>query len=133
MQIIVVDQRFSRAITLTLTPRKFWIAASAVLLMFVFSVTGLSVATLKAASEFRVPLLHDLAARLMRDETARNEQFVRDSINVMARKLGEMQAQLMRLDALGERVSRLAGIRPEEFNFKELPGRGGSPITGPCN
>ena len=130
MQIIVVDQRFSRAITLTLTPRKFWIAASAVLLMFVFSVTGLSVATLKAASEFRVPLLHDLAARLMRDETARNEQFVRDSINVMARKLGEMQAQLMRLDALGERVSRLAGIRPEEFNFKELPGRGGAEVSG---
>ena len=45
----------------------------------------------------------------------------------MARKLGEMQAQLMRLDALGERVAQMSGIRPETFNFKELPGRGGAP------
>jgi murein DD-endopeptidase MepM/ murein hydrolase activator NlpD len=37
-----------------------------------------------------------------------------------------MQAQLMRLDALGERVAKLAGIRPEEFNFRDLPGRGGA-------
>ena len=44
----------------------------------------------------------------------------------MAMKLGEMQAQLMRLDALGERVQGLAGVRPEEFNFKNKPGRGGA-------
>jgi murein DD-endopeptidase MepM/ murein hydrolase activator NlpD len=37
-----------------------------------------------------------------------------------------MQAQLMRLDALGERVQGLAGVKPEEFNFKEKPGRGGA-------
>ena len=50
---------------------------------------------------------------------------MRDNVSAMARRLGEMQAQLMRLDALGERVAKLAGIRPEEFNFRELPGRGG--------
>lgn len=31
----------------------------------------------------------------------------------------------MRLDALGERVAKIAGIRPEEFNFRDLPGLGG--------
>jgi murein DD-endopeptidase MepM/ murein hydrolase activator NlpD len=31
----------------------------------------------------------------------------------------------MRLDALGERVQGLAGVKPQEFNFRELPGRGG--------
>src|SRR5262249_26463711 len=35
-----------------------------------------------------------------------------------------------RLDALGERIGKIAGIRPEEFNFKELPGRGGAPVDG---
>jgi murein DD-endopeptidase MepM/ murein hydrolase activator NlpD len=44
----------------------------------------------------------------------------------MAIKLGEMQAQLMRLDALGERVSALAGFKPQEFRFNETPGRGGA-------
>jgi murein DD-endopeptidase MepM/ murein hydrolase activator NlpD len=99
-------------------------------LLILFAVIGLYAATFKAAGEFRVPFVQDLAASLMRDEAARNDQFVRDNVTAMARKLGEMQAQLMRLDALGERVSRLAGIRPEEFNFRELPGRGGAETGG---
>jgi murein DD-endopeptidase MepM/ murein hydrolase activator NlpD len=44
----------------------------------------------------------------------------------MAVKLGQMQAQLMRLDALGERLSALAGLKPGEFRFTEPPGRGGA-------
>jgi murein DD-endopeptidase MepM/ murein hydrolase activator NlpD len=47
----------------------------------------------------------------------------------MAVKLGEMQAQLTRLDALGERLSSLAGLRPQEFRFAEAPGLGGAAPT----
>src|SRR5258705_13382983 len=47
----------------------------------------------------------------------------------MAVKLGEMQAQLTRLDALGERLSSLAGIRQQEFRFSEAPGLGGAAPT----
>lgn len=130
VQIIVLDQRLARTVTLTVTPRKLWLAAAAGLLVFLFSVTGFSVATIKIISEFRIPYLHEFATSVLRDEVARNEQFVRDNVSAMARKLGEMQAQLMRLDALGERVSRLSGIRPEAFNFKELPGRGGPETRG---
>jgi len=130
VQIIVVDRRLARAVTLTLTPRAIWLIASVAIVMAVLAVAGLYVATFKAASEFQIPFVHNFTTGLMRDELARNEQFVRDNVSAMARKLGEMQAQLMRLDALGERVSRLAGIRPEEFNFKELPGRGGAEISG---
>jgi murein DD-endopeptidase MepM/ murein hydrolase activator NlpD len=44
----------------------------------------------------------------------------------MAVKLGEMQAQLMRLDTLGERLAKLAGFKPQELMFGETPGRGGA-------
>src|SRR5207249_2929160 len=44
-------------------------------------------------------------------------------------KLGEMQAQLTRLDALGERLSSLAGMRPQEFRLSEAPGLGGAAPT----
>ena len=44
----------------------------------------------------------------------------------MAVRLGQMQAQLVRLDALGERLSTLAGIKPQEFRMNEPPGRGGA-------
>src|SRR5262245_8354692 len=76
-------------------------------------------------------MIRDLIGLAMRDEVARNEQFVRDNVSALARRMGEMQAQLMRLDALGERIAKIAGIRPEEFNFRELPGRGGAaPVNG---
>ncbi len=129
MQIIFIDQRLSRARTLTLTPRLVAAAAIGVIATVLLSVVGLYVVTFRAATTLEVPMLRDLASSVMRDEIERNEQFVRDNVSTMARRLGEMQAQLMRLDALGERVAKLAGIRPEEFNFRELPGRGGAEPT----
>jgi murein DD-endopeptidase MepM/ murein hydrolase activator NlpD len=125
VQIIVVDKRLSRARTLTLSPRMFVMAVAGLALAVVFSVIGLYAVTFRAAAALEIPYIRDLAHSLMRGEIERNEQFMRDNVSAMARRLGEMQAQLMRLDALGERVAKLAGIRPEEFNFRELPGRGG--------
>ncbi|MBB5200121.1 M23 family metallopeptidase [Glaciimonas immobilis] len=55
-----------------------------------------------------------------------NEQYLKENLAAMAIKLGQMQAQLFRLDALGERVQGLSGVKPEEFNFKQMPGTGGS-------
>jgi murein DD-endopeptidase MepM/ murein hydrolase activator NlpD len=42
-----------------------------------------------------------------------------------------MQAQLLRLDTLGERLTKLAGFKPQDFQFNELPGRGGAPSSVP--
>lgn len=125
MQIIVVDKRLSRARTLTLSPRMFMVAVAGLATAVLFSVIGLFVVTFRVAASVEIPYVRDLASSLMRGEIERNEQFMRDNVSAMARRLGEMQAQLMRLDALGERVAKLAGIRPEEFNFRDLPGRGG--------
>ena len=126
MQIIVVDKRLSRARTLTLNPRMALAAVSGLAVAVLLSVIGLYAVTFRVAAALEIPYIRDLASSLMRGEIERNEQFVRDNVSAMARRLGEMQAQLMRLDALGERVAKLAGIRPEEFNFRDLPGRGGA-------
>lgn len=125
MQIIVVDKRLSRARTVTLSPRMFAVAVAGLAMAVLFSVIGLYAVTFRVAVALEVPYIRDLASSLMRGEIERNEQFVRDNVSAMARRLGEMQAQLMRLDALGERVAKLAGIRPEEFSFRDIPGRGG--------
>lgn len=55
--------------------------------------------------------------------------FLQQNLNSMAVKLGEMQAHLTRMDALGERLSALAGIRPQEFRSAEAPGLGGAAPT----
>jgi lysostaphin len=131
VQIIVVDPRMARARTIDLTPRLLIGAGAAALLAVMLAVIGLYAITFRIAAEVRVPLIQELIGFVMRDEVARNEQFVRDNVSALAKRIGEMQAQLMRLDALGERIAKIAGIRPEEFNFKELPGRGGAaPVDG---
>jgi murein DD-endopeptidase MepM/ murein hydrolase activator NlpD len=120
-----------RARTVTLSPRFLTTAACGLALAFSIAVVGGFALTFRVATELRVPLVNEFVASLVREEMDRKDQFMRDNVSAMARKLGEMQAQLMRLDALGERVSKIAGIRPEEFNFREPPGRGGAePSSG---
>jgi len=126
VQIIFVDRGMSRARTFTLTPRVITMTAFGMALAVTLAVAGLYAVTFRLAAELQLPLVHDFVSLIVQDELNRKEQFMKDNVAAMARKLGEMQAQLMRLDALGERVSKIAGIRPEEFNFRELPGRGGA-------
>jgi murein DD-endopeptidase MepM/ murein hydrolase activator NlpD len=131
MQIIVVDKRLARAMTLSIT-RRHALAASITLALGVLLLSGaFSFLTVRAASAFRIPILSDLVSFVSRDEMQRKDQFVRDNVSALARKLGEVQAQLLRLDAVGERVGKAAGIRPEEFRFAQLPGRGGALQTDP--
>lgn len=126
MQIIVVDKRLARARTITVTRRHALIACSAVVLVALMMSGMFSLLTVRAAAVFPFPVLSDVIAFVTRDEMERQDQRVRDNVSALAGKLGEVQAQLLRLDALGERVSKVMGIRPEEFRFKELPGRGGA-------
>jgi murein DD-endopeptidase MepM/ murein hydrolase activator NlpD len=80
---------------------------------------------------YRVPVIGSVL-----DMTTTHEYAVQQGadghadINAMAVKLSELQAQLLRLEALGERVAGLAGVNPQEFNFREPPPRGGSSSAG---
>ncbi|RJG03703.1 M23 family metallopeptidase [Noviherbaspirillum sedimenti] len=125
MQIIVLHPRFS-ARTVTLTSRHI-VALGVLFLAAVLTVAALLYyLTLAHAGSVRLPFAGQAMAAPSQDEAGRKERYVRENLTAMAVKLGEMQAQLMRLDALGERVQGLAGVKPEEFNFKEKPPRGGA-------
>lgn len=131
MQIIVVDKRLARALTLSVT-RRHALVASITLALGVLLLSGaFSFLTVRAASVFRIPILSDFVLFVSRAEMERKDQFVRDNVSALARKLGEVQAQLLRLDAVGERVGKAAGIRPEEFRFAQMPGRGGALESDP--
>ncbi len=56
-------------------------------------------------------------------EAHAQETFMRENLDAMARKLGEMQARMLQMESLGERVAGLAGLNPAEF--KRAPGAGG--------
>src|SRR5687767_12382551 len=99
-------------------------------LVLIFAATAaLYWLTLRYAADIRLPALQQLVAAAQQAEAERERQFVQQNLNSMAMKLGEMQAQLTRMDALGERLSALAGIRPQEFRASETPGLGGAAPT----
>lgn len=126
MQIIVLHSRFTAAKSVTLTNRHFAFALLVLCAVIVTSVSLLYYLTLRNAGDIKLPFMRDMLVSTTQSDTAKKDKYVKENLAAMAMKLGEMQAQLMRLDALGERVQGLAGVKPEEFNFKELPGRGGA-------
>jgi murein DD-endopeptidase MepM/ murein hydrolase activator NlpD len=85
--------------------------------------------SLRFAADLKIPLVHELVLAAQKNESERSREFMQQNLNSMAVKIGEMQAQLTRLDALGERLSSMAGIRPQEFRFSETPGLGGAQST----
>lgn len=56
--------------------------------------------------------------------------YERSSLDTLAIKLGEMQARVQRLDALGGRLVKLAGMKPSDFQFDQAPAQGG-PLVSP--
>jgi len=63
-----------------------------------------------------------------RSEVETQEVFMRENLDAMARKLGEMQARMMQMESLGERVAGLAGLSPAEF--RSGSGAGGALVAG---
>ncbi len=127
LEILFVDWRLGRTRKLKLTRVRMVVAAIGFSLAILVTAAGLSALVFRLAAEANVPTVQKLVSFVMRDQAERYSQDVQNDVTAMAKILGDMQARLLLLDALGERVSKLAGIRPEDFNFPELPGRGGPP------
>jgi hypothetical protein len=64
---------------------------------------------LKAARE-GWPIVGGIVKLVAKDDSVQRERFLRENLDAMAKKVGEMQAKMLQLDALGERVSGLAGL-----------------------
>jgi murein DD-endopeptidase MepM/ murein hydrolase activator NlpD len=74
---------------------------------------------------------HQLVTSL-KQTFARERQLLADAksdtqggIDALAIRLGQLQSQLLRLDALGERLVNIGGLDKGEFNFAEPPALGG--------
>lgn len=52
-----------------------------------------------------------------------------ENMNAMATRLGQMQARMLRLDALGRRLTEVANLRRGEFDFDNLPAQGGPEVS----
>jgi murein DD-endopeptidase MepM/ murein hydrolase activator NlpD len=62
---------------------------------------------------------------LLREELQDTRLRAETHLNALAQRMGRMQARLLRLDALGARLTNMAGIDNKEFDFSSGPALGG--------
>ena len=129
MQIILISDRLARARSVTLATRHLLASAVLALLIVLAGTAALYWLTLRYAIELPLPAFQKLVLAAQQAEAERSRTFVQQNLGAMAVKLGEMQAQLTRLDALGERLTAVAGVR--DIKLSAVPGLGGATTTLP--
>jgi murein DD-endopeptidase MepM/ murein hydrolase activator NlpD len=123
MQLIVTDAWLAKSRVIHLTGVQLWVAFVACALLLVLSALGLyHWVFLKGARE-GWPIIDPIVRMVAKDDFEQRDRFLRQNLDVMARRLGELQAKLTELESLGERVSGLAGIKLPET--KARTGSGG--------
>lgn len=130
MNIILVSQRAAKTRTLALDWRH-WVLGSVVLLVLFFGFTLLfNYLTLSYAASINHPLLQAIMLADQREAAMKRQEVVQGHLNALAVKVGELQAKLLQLDALGEHLAKSAGLKPQELPPSllsgEPPGRGGA-------
>jgi murein DD-endopeptidase MepM/ murein hydrolase activator NlpD len=84
-----------------------------VLTLMLLSGTIYNLIFLKAARE-GWPVVSQLVRLVTRDEFAQRDRFMRENLDAMAQRVGEVQAKMIKLDAISERVSGAVGMKPED-------------------
>ena len=128
MQLIITDAWLAKSRAIHLSGRRLVFVG--VVLSFMLTLVAAGIyhwVFLKGAKE-GWPVIGPFVRLLVKDEFEQRDRFMRQNLDVMAQKLGEMQAKMTQLESLGERVSGLAGVNPADI--KTLPGRGGVLVGG---
>jgi murein DD-endopeptidase MepM/ murein hydrolase activator NlpD len=124
MNIILVSDSLAKSRIVTISQSQIIMAALGFISAGFMFALGTYWITMKYAVDIKNPFIQSLISTLTQQNTQQAEQDMREQLNSLAVKLGELQARMMRLDAFGERLAKVAGIKGE-FNFAETPGQGG--------
>jgi murein DD-endopeptidase MepM/ murein hydrolase activator NlpD len=128
MQVIITDAWLAKSRAFNLSGAKLLLSLLGLSMALMLVSAGLyHWVFLKGARE-GWPIIGSLVRLVVKDEFAQRDRYLRENIEVLAKKLGEMQAKMLQLESLGERVSGLAGVNPSEIKVK--PGQGGLLIEG---
>lgn len=129
MQIILVSRHLKAARTITIMPRHV-LATLFALLVLVFSTSALF-SWLSVA--LRLPLVEDLLVTLHLQEDRKTRDHLDSNLQLMATRLGELQAQVLQLDALGDRLSGIAGVKRERLADTIKAAQGGPFLPAPMS
>jgi len=127
MQLIITDLSFARSKAIYLNSTQLLLSALIAAFMLMLIAAGLYHWVFLNVVREVWPVLGSSVRLVVKDEAEQRERYMHENIDAMARKLGEVQAKVLQLETLGERVSGLAGLKP--LVIKGPPGRGGALIS----
>jgi murein DD-endopeptidase MepM/ murein hydrolase activator NlpD len=127
MQIMITAGRLARTrvVQVGLWQIGFTVAALALALML-FSGFVYHFVLLKAA-QAGWPVVSQVVGLVVRDEMSQRDRYMRENLDALAQRVGEMQAKMVKLEAVGERVAGLAGLKAEDVRV-----RAGTPAPTPA-
>ena len=132
MNIILVSNRLAKTRSITLGG---WQLLSMLLLLsgsVWIAAFALQYTLVRFAPEGLNDGVRALLSKIHSDERQKQQSYVHSSLDAMAARVGQMQAQMQRLDALGARLAKLTGMKPEEFRFDQPPAQGGPLVALPA-
>lgn len=132
MNVILVSNRLAKTRSITLGGRQVLLLVLSLSGMVWIAALTLQYALVRFAPEGLNDGLRTLLSRIQSEEQQKQQFYVHNSLDAMAVRVGQMQAQMQRLDALGARLTKLTGMKPEEFKFDQPPAQGGPLIALPA-
>ena len=135
MELILLSKNRGHLGHLWLTSRRVWLGLTG---LAVLTCAGAFYGGYRAATYFSIANpVHQVAA--WRADLAQQEvileatrQEAMHNLDALALRLGQMNAHVVRLDALGQRLTQMAGLEDGEFDFATSPSLGGpeEPVSG---
>lgn len=128
MQLIITDAWLARSRAIHLSGPKLVLATLGASFVLMLMAAALYHWVFLRGVREDWPVVGTLVKFVVKDELVQRDRYLRENLDVLARKLGEMQAKMTQLESLGERVSGLAGVSIKDL--KKTPGQGGVFVPG---
>ena len=128
MQLILLSEGRGHVGHVRLTSRRVWVGLTCLSLIVC---AGAFYTGFRAAERFGIANPSS-QVQTWRTELAEQEALLdttrraaQQNLDALALRLGQMNAHVVRLDALGERLTQMAGLDDGEFDFRTAPSLGG--------
>jgi murein DD-endopeptidase MepM/ murein hydrolase activator NlpD len=131
MNIIFVGKKHGKSKTVQFANQQFvWLFFIAVLLLFGLIFAGYQLRVMfeggaKLTIENTIVEKWDQQLEDQRKELQKLKRLSQEKVDALTLRMGDMQARLMRLDALGHRLTEVAKLQNGEFDFSLSPALGG--------
>ncbi|WP_455233821.1 peptidoglycan DD-metalloendopeptidase family protein, partial [Thiogranum longum] len=130
MKFLLYTTTYGKSGSIQLSRPGFWVPAASLLLGLLFAAgsVGYHLQSGNASQPHR-PVeggpQWQAALNEHKRELAQARDQAQNHLNALAVRMGQMQAQMLRVEALGQRVTELAKLDKSEFDFEQVPAQGG--------